>query len=255
MNLHRVIDGPPGAPPLLLCNSLGTDTDMWRPQMPALARDFRVIRYDHRGQGRSPASGEPYEIADLGWDALGLLDELDVPRAHVCGVSLGGMVAIWLAANAPERVDRLVLCSTSPHMPPASQWTDRAAKVRAARSTAGIADETIERWLTAGFRARETQTTRWLRAMVAASPPGGYAACCEAIGRMDQRDSVRAIRAPTLVMVGDEDPSTPPEDAKRIAESIHGARLEILATARHLASVEQPALFTRLTVEHLNRST
>lgn len=252
MKLRHVVDGPDGAPPLLLANSLGTDVEMWRPQVAALSERRRVVRYDHRGQGRSPVPPGPYALDELGRDAIDLLDELGIERAHLCGVSLGGMVAMWVAAHAPERVDRLVLCSTSAHMPPPEAWAERSATVREAGSTEPVADATIERWLTPEFRERDPDSADWLRAMVAASPAEGYAACCDALARMDLREAIGAVRAATLVVVGDDDPSTPPDHARAIAAAIPDARLEVVPDARHLLTVEHADTATRLILDHLD---
>ena len=156
-DLHHEIAGDERAPVLLLGCSLGTSVAMWEPQVAPLAERLRVIRYDHRGHGASPVPPGPYDIEDLGRDVLALMDRLGVERASLGGVSLGGMVAMWLGANAPDRVERLVLCCTSAHMPPASAWAERAAKVRAAGTTEVVADAVVERWLTPAFARRESR--------------------------------------------------------------------------------------------------
>jgi 3-oxoadipate enol-lactonase len=145
------IQGEPGDPPLVLANSLGTDMSMWNPQAPALAQRFRLLRYDHRGQGASPVPPGPYDIADLGRDAVALLDRLELERVSFCGLSIGGMVGIWLAAHAPERIDRLVICCSSAHMPPPSRWEERAVAVTEAGSVEVIADAVVANWLTPEF--------------------------------------------------------------------------------------------------------
>src|ERR1700736_495666 len=124
------VDGPDGAPLLVLANSLGTTSAMWEPQLPVLSGRFRVVRYEHRGHGGTPAPPGPYTIEQLGGDVLDLLDAVGAERASLCGLSLGGMVAMWLAAHVPERVERLVLCGTAPQLPPADQWAARAATIR-----------------------------------------------------------------------------------------------------------------------------
>jgi 3-oxoadipate enol-lactonase len=250
VDLHHVIDGPAGGPVLLLGSSLGTTTAMWDPQLPALAENLRVIRYDHRGHGGSPAPPGPYEVSDLGRDALALLDRLGVERASLGGVSMGGMVAMWLGAHAPERVDRLVLCCTSAHMPDAP-WGDRAAAVRSAGTTETIADAVVERWTTPGYAKAHPEVRAWLRAMLVSVDAQGYAACCEALERMDIRGDFERITAPTLVISAEEDPATPPEHQKAIAEGIPGARLESLADAAHMAGVERPGAVNRLILDHL----
>jgi 3-oxoadipate enol-lactonase len=247
--LHHEIAGPPDAPALLLGGSLGTTVDMWRPQLPALAERLRVVRFDHRGHGGSPVPPGPYGIADLAGDVLALLDRLGLERVAYCGLSIGGMVGLWLAAHAPERIDRLVVVSSSAHLPPASAWRERAATVRTAGTVEAVADTVVARWLTPGFARAEPETVEWLRGMLAATPVDGYAACCEALARLDLRGDVPRIAAPTLVVGGAEDPATPPEHARALAAAIPGARLEILSPAAHLASVERAAEVTRLVRE------
>ena len=247
---HRV-DGPPDAPPLLMINSLGADLSMWEPQLPALTARFRVIRYDTRGHGRSPVPPGRYALADLGRDALGLLDRLGVARAHVCGLSLGGMTAMWLAAHAPERVDRLVLFCTSALLGPPAAWAERAAEVRA-EGTAAVADAVVARWVTPGFAAARPGEVRRLRDMVAATPAQGYAGACAAVAEMDLRPDLPRIGARTLVVAGADDPATPPGHGRAIAAAVPGARLEVVAAAAHLASYEQAATANRLILEALD---
>jgi 3-oxoadipate enol-lactonase len=249
IDVHHEIAGPDDAPVLVLSNSLGSTIAMWDPQVPALAERLRVVRYDHRGHGGSPVPPGPYELADLGADALALLDRLGVQRAHWCGLSLGGMVGMWMAINAPERIDRLVLCCTSARLGPPSMWADRAATVRA-EGVDAIADAGIGRWLTPGFIERDPATAADVRAMLAATPAEGYAACCGAIEHMDLIPELGAIRAATLVIAGSQDPATPPEHGERIAAGIPGARLE-LVDAAHLATIEQPAAMTELVAKHV----
>jgi 3-oxoadipate enol-lactonase len=234
-------------PPVLMGSSLGTSLHMWDAQLP-LAERFRLIRYDHRGHGESPSPPGPCEIADLAGDVLGL----GIDRAHYVGLSIGGMIGMWLAANAPERIDRLVLICTSAHMPPASNWQQRAATVREADSTEPIADAVVDRWLTPGFAAEHPQERSKLRAMLEAADPEGYAACCGAIERMDLRADLGRITAPTLVISGAEDLATPVEHQRLIAEAIPGARHEIVSPAAHTAAVEQADAVNRLIEEHLS---
>jgi 3-oxoadipate enol-lactonase len=248
--LHHEVIGPEDGPVLLLGGSLGTTLRMWDRQLP-LAEHLRLVRFDHRGHGSSPIPPGPYELGDLGRDVLELLDTLSVERAHFGGVSLGGMVGMWLGANTPERIDRLVLMCTTPHMPPPEMWQERALAVLGAGSVAPIADTVIERWLTPMFAGQQPEVRASLRAMLASSPPDGYAACCGAIERMDLRDALSGIQAPTLVVSGDQDLATPPEQQALIARAIPGARHEIVAPAAHLAAVEQPESINRLILEHL----
>jgi 3-oxoadipate enol-lactonase len=244
------VDGAQGAPVVVLSNSLGSTPAMWDGQFAALAERLRVVRYDHRGHGRSPVPPGPYELADLGADVVALLDRLGLERVHWCGLSLGGMVGMWMAIHAPERIDRLVLCCTSAKLGPPELWADRAATVRA-HGVDAIADAAIERWLSPAFVAREPEIAARVRAMLAGTPAEGYAACCGVIERMDQTAQLGAIRAPTLVISAADDPATPPEHGALIASSIPGARFEVVADARHLATVEQPEAMTSLILGHL----
>jgi 3-oxoadipate enol-lactonase len=248
--VHHVVTGPADAPPLVLSNSLGADLRMWDPQAEALAERFRLVRYDTRGHGGSPVPDGPYSIDHVGQDALALLDHLEIERAHWVGLSLGGMTGMWLAINAPERLDRLVLLCTSAQLGPAETWRERAETVRA-QGTEAVADAGVGRWLTERFRAENPGTATWLRDMIAAAPDSGYAACCAVIEHMDLTPGLAGISAPTLVIAGAQDPATPPEHGERIAAAVDGARLEVLDPAAHLANVEQPEAVTRLILEHL----
>jgi len=247
--LHHVADGPPGAPVALLLGSLGTTTEMWEPQVAGLAADLRVVRADHRGHGRSPVPPGPYALDDLGADVLALVDRLGVARAHVCGLSLGGMVAMWLAIHAPERVDRLALVCTAAAMPAAS-WHERAAAVRAGGVEA-VADAVVARWLTPEGAAADPALAARLRAWLVATPAEGYAGCCEAIAGMALEDRLGEVRAPTLVVSAAQDPATPPADGERIAARIPGARLVVVDRAAHLANLERPREVLELLRAHL----
>jgi 3-oxoadipate enol-lactonase len=237
-------------PPLLLSGSLGSTLAMWDPLVPAIRLRHRVIRYDHRGHGRSSVPRGPYSIADLGRDAIDLMDRLGIARASFCGVSLGGMTGMWLAANAPERVDRLVLLCTSAHLPPASAWEDRASTVRAARSTAPVANAVLDRWITAPFANANPDLEKELRGMLLSIDPEGYAASCTAIERMDLRGELRRIEASTLVVVGEHDRATPPEHGRAISAAVRDSRAEAVAGA-HLAAVECVAEIAGLILDHL----
>jgi 3-oxoadipate enol-lactonase len=250
VELHHTFAGPQDAGVVVLSNSLGTTLAMWEPQAAALARDHRVLRYDLRGHGRSPVPEAPYSIADLGSDLLALLDRNGIARASLFGVSLGGMVSMWVAVHAPERVDRLILCSTSAVMGPPESWTERAALVRR-EGTAAVADAVVARWFTRAFAAAQPDVVARIRGQLAATPAEGYAGCCEAIREMDQRPDLPAIAAPTLVIAAEGDPSTPPAHARTIAGLIPGARLEVLDRGAHLVNVEAPDVVNPLVLAHL----
>jgi 3-oxoadipate enol-lactonase len=191
----------------------------------------------------------PYDIADLGADFVKLLDHLQVERAHVCGLSLGGMVAMWVAIHAPDRIERLALCCTSARLGPPERWAKRAALVRR-RGTEAVADAIVGRWFTPAFARRRPEEVARMRAMLAATPSRGYAACCGAIEQMDLEPYLPSIRAQTLVVVADADPSIPPEHGQRIARAIPNARLASLHGA-HLVNVERPREVIALLFDHL----
>lgn len=250
VEVHHVVAGPPHAPVVLMSNSLGSDLTMWDPQAAALARDHRVVRYDMRGHGRSPAPPGPYSLQDLAADALALLDRLDVARAHLVGLSLGGMVSMQIAATAPDRVDRVVLCCTSAHLPPAANWHDRAATVRA-EGMGAVSHAVVGRWLTPGYATAAPDLVRSLVAMVEATPAEGYAGCCEAIRDMDLRPLLGEIAAPVLLIAGTEDPATPVDHARTIATAVPGARVVSVGPAAHMANIEQPAAVAEHIRAHL----
>lgn len=235
-SIHYHLEGPDDAPVLMLSNSLGTDIGMWEPQMAAFTARFRVLRYDSRGHGKSDAPPGPYTIDRLGRDALGLLDALGLSRVRFCGLSKGGMVGMWLGANAADRIERLVLCNTSAQLGPPAPWDDRIRAVREG-GMAALTDAVLERWFTASFRAAAPEKTAPVRRMLLATPPEGYIGCCAAVRDMDQTETIRAIRAPTLVISGAQDPATPPAHGALIAGRIPGARMVTLDAA-HLSNIE-----------------
>ena len=236
------VEGPPDAPWLVLSNSLGADLTMWDDQMPALAERFRVLRYDTRGHGASSVTPGPYTIEQLGRDVLALLDALKVRKVHFCGVSMGGMTGMWLGVQAAERIDRLVLANTAPQIGTLEIWNTRIDNVRNG-GLAAIADALMERWFSKGFRERAPATVARIRAKLVASPPEGYVASCGAVRDADVWGVVGRIAAPTLVIRGTHDLSTPPAEGRKLAERIAGARYVELDAA-HISNVEQAEQFT-----------
>lgn len=249
--LHYTDDGPPDAPALLLSGSLGSTLDMWRPQLGPLAERLRVLRVDHRGHGGSPVPAGPYRVADLAGDVLALLDRLGVERSHWCGLSLGGMVGMYLASEHPERIRTLTLCCTSAWFPDRTPWRERIAAVREG-GTGPIAGSVVQRWFTPGWAAAHPDVVAETTAMVADTPDAGYLACCQALEVWDHRDRLAAITAPTLVIGGAQDPSTPVDPhARTIVDGISGAALEVLDAA-HLATVERADEATSLIMAHVD---
>ena len=250
VRLSATLTGPPQAPVLILGNSLGTTREMWEPQLARLGEHFRLLRYEHRGHGGSPAPPGPYSLADLGTDVLRVLDDFGVTRAAYCGLSLGGMVGMWLAANAPGRIGALAVCCSTAHFPQPALWTQRAATVRA-EGMAAIAGQVVGRWFTPAFARADPATPARFVATLGTVDREGYAGCCEAIGAMDLRPALPTITAPTLVIAGSEDPSTPPWHGAVIARGIPGARLRVVRGSAHLANVSAPGEITAALTGHL----
>jgi 3-oxoadipate enol-lactonase len=240
--LNAQVEGPERAPVLMLCNSLGTDLHMWDDQVKAITERFRLVRYDRRGHGKSGAPKGPYSMEMLGKDALAVMDGVGVQKVNWCGLSMGGMVGMWLGANAPQRIDRLVLSNTSAYMADKQIWNDRIKTVRAGGLTA-IVDGTMERWFTKGFRERAPQAISRMKEMMLKTPIEGYIGCGEAVRDMDHREIIRTITAPTLVIAGRHDPATTIEAGEFLRDRIPGAKLAVLEAA-HIANVEQPQAYT-----------
>lgn len=240
--LFYQVEGPDEAPVVVFSNSLGTDLRMWDAQARAFAGRFRVVRYDSRGHGRSDAPPGPYTLDLLAHDALALFEALGIARAHVCGLSLGGMVALWLAANHPERVGRAVFADTAAKIGNEARWVQRIAAVRAGGMRA-IRDVVVSGFLSEPFRARRPDLAQAIGDMLEATPPEGYIAACEALRQADLHAELGRIAAPALVVVGSRDESTPPAQAHELCDTIAGSQLAILDGAAHLANVEQPDAF------------
>ena len=231
MSLHHRIDGD-GDRVVVLSGSLGSTLDMWDPQVVALGERFRVVRYDHPGHGGSPLL-YVRSVEGLAEEVVTLLDGLGLDRVSFCGLSLGGAVGMRLALDAPERIDRLVLCCTAMRFATPDFWEERARIVRESGVEA-VADVVLERWFTPEFG-----DVRRYREMLVSTPGEGYARCCDAVRDWDVRGQLASIRTPTLVVAGADDPSTPPDDLEAIAGEIPDARLVVLDRARHLANVER----------------
>ncbi|MFI0449927.1 3-oxoadipate enol-lactonase [Actinomadura sp. 6N118] len=252
--LHHRLDGPEDAPLVVLGPSLGTSTELWDPQMPALIRRWRVLRYDLPGHGRSPAErsalpGGRVTVEGLADEIVRSLDRLEIDQAAYAGISLGGAVGTALALRAPERVASLVLCCTSARFGPPEAWHERAGRVRR-QGTGPLADTAAERWFTPGFTGAGPYVE-----MLRATGAEGYAACCEALARFDATERLAEITAPTLVIAGAQDGPTPPADhAERLAAGIPDAALVVIEGAGHLANAERPEPVTRAITAHLDRT-
>jgi 3-oxoadipate enol-lactonase len=249
-SLHVEIEGAENAPVLMLSNSLGTDLHMWDPQVAEFAKSFRLIRYDRRGHGQSSVPQGPYSMEMLGRDVLGILDALKISKINWLGLSMGGMVGQWLGANAPERIDRLMLSNTACYYADKEFWNGRIKFIRE-KGLKELVAANMDRWFTPDFRAREPQTIDRMMRTFLATPLDGYIACCEAVRDMDHRDLLPRITAPTLVIAGIKDPATTVENAEFIRARIPGAKLALIDAA-HIANVEQPKAYARAVTDFIS---
>lgn len=239
--IHYALDGPADGPVLTFSNSLGADFSMWDFQAAEFGKSFRILRYDTRGHGKSSVTTGPYSIAQLGKDVLGLLDALHLKQIYFCGLSMGGMIGMWLAANTPDRLGRLMLCNTGAKIGNAEVWQTRIEAVRTG-GMKSIAPAVIERWFTPDFRVKSPAAVARIQKTLEETGPDGYIACCTAVRDFDFRNQLGAISARTLVISGAHDPATPPADGKFIAQHIPGAKYAEL-NAAHLSNMEDGVRF------------
>jgi 3-oxoadipate enol-lactonase len=242
VRIHYELAGAATAPVLVFSNSLGTDVTMWDRQAAALTPKFQVLRYDKRGHGQSSVPAGSYTIEQLGRDVLALLDLLRLDRVHFCGLSIGGQTGMWVGVNAPERLNKLVLCNTGAKIGALDAWNARIEVVRKSGVKA-VASAVIERWFTPRFREQEPATVAKIQSVLQGTDREGYAGCCAAVRDFDYRETLGAIQTPTLVIAGAHDPATPAADGRFVAEKIPGARYVELDAA-HLSNIEDRERFT-----------
>jgi len=251
--LNFAVDGPAHAPVVVLGPSLGTDLHLFDAQVAELAGDWRLVRFDLPGHGGSAAPLRPCTVPSLASDVLALLDHLHVQRFHYVGISLGGAIGQQLALDAADRLLSLAVCASAARFPDPPSWLARAAKVRT-EGTAAMVESRTGTWWTPAFEERAPAEAARLLDMLRATSDEGYAACCEAISTFDARPELPRITVPTLVLAGAEDPATPVELVREVADGIPGARFVVLPHAAHLLTAEQPAEASRLLSEHLRRA-
>jgi 3-oxoadipate enol-lactonase len=239
-------------PWVTLAHSLATDLTLWDDLAAVLMPHFTVLRYDARGHGQTDAPEGRYDFPTLVGDLVGLLDALKIERTHFVGLSMGGMLGQHFALAAPERLDKLALVSTTSRTPPeaGALWAERIATARAQGMAAHV-EATLARWFTAPYRATHPEVMERIGALIAATPAAGFAGWGGAICTLDVTNQLNAVRAPTLVVVGADDPGTPPALSRTIAAAIPGARLEIVPAASHQLVIEQAASVNRLLLEFL----
>jgi 3-oxoadipate enol-lactonase len=234
------------APIVVLSNSLSSNLAMWNPQVaPLTDLGYRVLRYDSRGHGQSSAPDIPYTIDMLAQDVVGLLDALGLESVHFCGLSMGGMVGQCLASVYPERLKSVTLCATAAYLNPPGVWDERRAIVET-QGMQAVVEGTMERWFSPAAASAIPQELASVRKGILQTPPQGYANSCIAIRDMDQREAIKSIRIPTLVIAGEKDPSTTVAAAREITQAINGAELAIIPGAQHLLNIEMAEQFNSL---------
>jgi 3-oxoadipate enol-lactonase len=248
--IHYALEGHSGSSVLVFSNSLGANFSMWNPQAHEFGKNLRILRSDTRGHGQSSSTPGPYSIEQLSKDVLTLLDALKLERVNFCGLSMGGMIGMWLGANAPEKLNKLILCNTGATIGNAEGWNTRIETVRKT-GMKSISSAVLDRWFTPVFRAKDPVTISNTQMMLEAINPEGYASCCAAIRDFDFRAELGKIRVPTLVIAGAHDPATPPADGRFIAEHVSGARYVEL-NAAHLSNLEAEAQFNKEIAAFLN---
>jgi 3-oxoadipate enol-lactonase len=236
------VTGAEKAPTLVFSNSLGTDLAMWDPQVAALNRGYRIVRYDTRGHGQSPETPGPYTIDQLADDVMALLDHLKLDGVYFCGLSMGGMTAMSLALRKPQRLYKIVLCSTAPKIGTSETWNTRIDIVRQG-GMAAVVDGVLQRWYTSEFRSSAPQAIESTRQTLLKTSVEGYVACCAAVRDADMRETIAGIRVPTLIIAGTHDPVTTPADGHFMEQRIPGAKYCELPGA-HLSNIEAAAAFT-----------
>jgi 3-oxoadipate enol-lactonase len=242
IELHYTVDGE--GPWLVMSHSLACNGRMWDPQLPALARRFKVLRFDTRGHGLSEAPAGAYTLEALADDVKGMLDALGIRAAHWVGLSMGGMIGQTFALKYPGVLQSLVLADTTSRYPPeaAPIWAERI-RIAESQGMEPLVQPTLERWFTAPYRASHAAEVARIADMIRATPVAGYVGCSHAIPRIDLTARLAEIKLPALVIVGEQDTGTPPAMAREIHDNLQGSELVVIASAAHLANVEQPAAF------------
>lgn len=254
LHVNCQFSGPEQAPVVVLSHSLASSGIMWEQQVPALVDGYRVLRYDTRGHGGSDAPSGPYTLDALGDDVIAMLDALEIDRVHWVGLSMGGMIGQNLAIRYPQRLLSLTLCDTTSRVPEQARpvWDDRTMVAEKSGMQPLCAD-TMGRWFTPAFLAADGPELHAIREQFMHTPTSGYVGCCQAIRELDYSDRLSDIALPVQLIVGADDPTTPPEASRAIQERIPGAALAVIDNGSHLCNVEQPAAFNRALLGFLDR--
>ena len=250
VEINYQLDGDENLPTLILSNSLTTNLHLWDGQVPSFANYFRILRYDNRGHGGSSSPKGEYSLDDIGNDILLLMNHLDINRASLCGISLGGMVAMWLGIHAPNRVDKLVVCNSSSDLSPPDPWQERIKMVNS-KGMASIVDAGLERFLSERLRESGSPKIELLKSMMLTCEVSGYAGCCAAVRDMNLTSQLTNINNQTLIIAGELDPSTPVSHSELINQRITGSSLIIIEGVAHLSNIEKPVDFNKAVLDFL----
>ncbi len=251
--VHYAVDGPPSGPVVMMSHALATNYTLWDPQIGALSRNYRLLRFDTLGHGGTDAPAGPYTLDQLAEQAGGLIDALKVNPVHFLGISMGGMIGQVLALARPQVLASLILCDTSSRTPAEAQplWNERI-KIATEEGMEPLVEPTIGRWFTPAFRAAHPEVVDKVRAMIRGTAPAGYVGCCQAIATLDLTARLNAIKLPTLVVVGADDPGTPAAMARAIHDKISGSQLVMIPSASHLSNIEQAEGFNKVVTSFLS---
>lgn len=252
IEIHCKLSGQPQAPVVVLSHSLASSMVMWEPQLAVLEPHFRILRYDMRGHGKSEVAAGEYSLEMLGQDVIGLLDALEIAKAHFVGLSIGGMIGQGLGLNHKERLLSLTLCDTAPRLPAEAKplFRERMALARSQGMRSLVAG-TLARWFTPPFLEKAPPMVSRIRAQIEATPVDGFIGCSHAILNLDYLDRLTAIDLDTLIIVGEDDPGTPVAAAEAIHANIRNSHLKILPSAMHLGNIEQAELFNKALMDFL----
>lgn len=249
IKLHYAIDGLGDGPPSVLLNSIATDMDMWFAQLDAFTRKLSVIRFDARGHGLSGVPPPPSSLSDFGDDLVSLLDTQGLELVHLCGISLGGMVALWTAALHPERVGRVVVASAAPRIGTAEAWEERAAQARRG-GMESLVDFQMDRFFRSQSAVSPTDELERIRRTILATPLEGYVGACLALRDADLSDLLPLITVPCLVLAGNFDRSTPPAEVERLHAGIRGSEFLVIEGG-HLCNIDNPSAFNEAVLKFL----
>ena len=254
IGINCQLSGKEDAPVVVLSHSLGSSMNMWHPQLEALEPDYRVLRYDMRGHGKSEAPEGAYTLEMLADDVIGLLDVLKINTAHFVGLSIGGMIGQCMGLNYADRLISLVLCDTASAIPEESKkMFQEREQIAREKGLSPLVDGTMERWFTLSYRKANPPVIDMIRNQFLATPVPGFVGCSQAIRGLDYLDRLTQIRLPCFVMVGEDDPGTPVAASEAISERIPGAELKILPSAAHLSNIEQSEMFNDSLIDFLKK--